>query len=95
LFDVRALLPDQADREQKDGLRIFSLTSALIAVSAGFFTGNPTDARTALLAIRDASDILPELLDGGHSVVAGRLAGALRNIGRDRIIERPADRFAT
>jgi hypothetical protein len=28
------------------------------------------------------------LLNGGHSVIAGRLAGAFRNIGRDEIADR-------
>lgn len=35
--------------------------------------------------IRDASDLLVPLLEGGHSVKAGRLAGAMRNIGRGKI----------
>lgn len=87
LFDVRASLPTEVERDIVDGLRLFSLSSALIAVPTGFFTRNPTDARTALLSVRDASDLLPRLLDGGHSVVAGRLAGAMRNISRDRVAD--------
>jgi len=35
--------------------------------------------------IRDSSEILGLLLDGGHSTIAGRLAGAFRNIGQERI----------
>jgi hypothetical protein len=38
--------------------------------------------------VQDASDVLTILLDGGHSVIAGRLAGAFRNIGREVIAER-------
>jgi hypothetical protein len=37
--------------------------------------------------IRDASGLLARLLDGGHTVIAGRLAGAFRNVGRDRIAD--------
>lgn len=37
--------------------------------------------------VRDGSDLLALLLDGGHSVVAGRLAGAFRNIGNDRLAD--------
>ena len=37
--------------------------------------------------IRDASGLLARLLEGGHTVIAGRLAGAFRNIGRDRIAD--------
>ena len=32
--------------------------------------------------VRDASDVLAKLLSGGHSVIAGRLTGAFRNIRR-------------
>ncbi len=87
LFDIRASLPEGAERYEVDGLRLFSLSASLIAVPPGFFMSNPTDARTALLCLRDASDILPQLLEGGHSTVVGRLAGAFRNIGRDRLAE--------
>lgn len=40
-----------------------------------------------MAAISDASQILNLLLDGGHSIKAGRLAGAFRNIGRDKIAD--------
>lgn len=85
LLDVRAALPENRDLEEQDGLRLFSLPAALIAVSPGYFKHNPTNARTALAMLRDASDLLGRLLEGGHSTIAGRLAGAFRNIGRDRI----------
>lgn len=87
LFDVRLAIPDGKDRVAKNGLQLYSIAAALINVPPGFFVSNPTDTRTALAAIRDASDILPQLLDGGHTVVAGRLAGAFRNIGKDRIAD--------
>jgi hypothetical protein len=41
--------------------------------------------RVALAMIQDASEVLTPLLEGGHSKVAGRLAGAFRNIGNDKI----------
>ena len=56
-------------------------------MTTSFFTYNPTDARAALSIVRDASDVLARLLEGGHSTVAGRLAGAFRNIGRNRIVD--------
>ena len=37
--------------------------------------------------MKDASDVLALLLDGGHSTIAGRLAGAFRNAGRDQIAD--------
>jgi hypothetical protein len=85
LLDIRAALPDGRDIEVKDGLRLFSLTAALIAASPAFFAHNATDARAALVSIRNASELLPKLLEGGHSRIAGRLVGAFRNVGRGRI----------
>lgn len=87
LLDLRAALPDEKGIEEKDRLRLFSLPAALIASSPAFFEVNPTDARAALATIRDASEVLGRLLEGGHSKIAGRLAGAFRNIGRARIAD--------
>jgi len=87
LLEVRAPLPSEGREAIVDGLRLFSLPAALVAVGAGLFTQNATEARTALAMVRDASEVLTILLSGGHSVVAGRLAGAFRNIGRNRIAD--------
>ena len=87
LLDVRAALPDKRDIVEKDQLRLFSLPAALIACAPGYFRQYPTDMRTALSMVRDASEVLGQLLEGGHSTIAGRLAGAFRNIGRDRIAD--------
>jgi hypothetical protein len=87
LFDVRYALPDKKQIEVKDGLKLFSLPAALAFCGAGFFEHRATDARAALAMIRDESDVLAVLLEGGHSTVAGRLAGAFRNIGRERIAD--------
>jgi len=87
LLEVRAPLPYEGREAIVDGLRLFSLPAALVAVGAGLFTRNATEARAALAMVRDASEVLTILLSGGHSVVAGRLAGAFRNIGRKRIAD--------
>ena len=87
LLDVRAALPPPSDREEKEGLRIFSLESGLIESSPQFFRSHATDLRAALAMIRDASGLLARLLEGGHTVIAGRLAGAFRNSGRDRLAD--------
>ena len=82
IFDVRLGPPAAQDTEIKEGLRVFNLPSALIFCSPTHFAAQPIVMRAALAAITDASDVLSRLLEGGHSTVAGRLAGAFRNIGR-------------
>jgi hypothetical protein len=87
LLDVRAALPESKDIVEKDGLRLFSIPAALIACAPRTFAQKPTDMRAVLSIVRDASEVLDRLLEGGHSKIAGRLAGAFRNIGRDRIAD--------
>jgi len=85
IFGVRAALPQDDQKYTLEGLNLFSLPACLAYVGTGMFRDNATDVRAALAMIQDDSEILAILLDGGHSVIAGRLAGAFRNIGRDKI----------
>ena len=87
LLDVTAALPIEGQRIELDGLWLFSVPAALVACPPGYFPHRATDARAALATINDASVVLSILLDGGHSAVAGRLAGAFRNIGRARVAD--------
>lgn len=84
LFGLRANLPTGRGREVIEELQVFSPECALIECSVHFFSSNPTDVRAVLLTIRNAAGLLSRLLDGGRTVIAGRLAGAFRNLGRDR-----------
>jgi len=87
LLTVRYSMPDEQDIEANNGLRLYALVPALIDCTPGLFHQNPTDIRATLSMISDASEILAKLLEGGHTTIAGRLAGAFRNIGRDRIAD--------
>ncbi len=87
IFDFRGSIPQAKAIVTQDRLNIYDLPNALIDASAIFFSRNPTDARAALAAISGASALLPRLLDGGHSTIAGRLCGAFRNIGRDDVAD--------
>ena len=91
LFDLKLALPEEQRREQNNKLRIYTLPASLVFTGPGLFRQNSTDARAALAMIQDASDVLAILLDGGHSRIAGRLAGAFRNIGRDKIAQEIID----
>jgi fido (protein-threonine AMPylation protein) len=83
LYDLKeAHMPDPSDLMVRDGLKLFTPAAALVRVSETFFQRHPVESSIVLASIRDASDVLRRLLDGGHSVVAGRLAAAFRRIGR-------------
>lgn len=94
LFNMRGELPS-ADQLMvtPNGIRMYNLQSALIYSSASTYTRNAIDARTVLSLIRDASELLPVLLENGHTTLAGRLAGAFRNIDRDKIADQIIDTF--
>ena len=87
ILEVRAQIAERDALENFEGIRAFKLPHALVGCNARFFRSYPVDARTALNGIRDASELLAVLLDGGHSTIAGRLAGACRNIGRDKLAD--------
>lgn len=85
LVDYKAELPPVSQIEVRGGLRVLALPVALLRVSDYFFRTSPTDAQIALGGLPDASDLNRELLSGGNSVVAGRLAGAFRAVGRPEL----------
>lgn len=87
LLTTRAELPAPEDCEEKNGLRIFSLESALVACHPDYFFNHATDVGAALSMIPDGSGLLARLLDGGHSKIACRLVSAFRKMGRIRIAE--------
>jgi fido (protein-threonine AMPylation protein) len=95
LLDIKADLPAPADRQEKDGLRIYSLEAALVECSPQYFTSHATDARAAMATIRDVSGVLRKLLSGGHSKIAGRLAGAFRNGGQGDFADEITKTMAT
>ena len=88
LYDLKqAEMPPVADVSVKDGLRLFSPAAALVKVPEAFFARNPIETQVVLSGIREASDVLRLLLNGGHSAKAGRIAAAFRRIGRPQIAD--------
>lgn len=80
-------IPADKDITTRDGLKLLAPEAALVKVTEAFFVRNPVEAQIVLSGVRDAGDMLGRLLDGGHSAVAGRLAGAFRRIGRAAIAD--------
>lgn len=88
IFEVRASLPEaESAVVDRHGLRLFNLAAAIINSFEDIFQRKPIDIRTALATFNDASPILEILLDNGQSKVAGRIAGAFRNIGKNHIAD--------
>ena len=88
LYDLKeSRPPPAADLLVKDGLRLFAIEPALAKVPEAFFAAKPVEAQVALASFREPSGLLHRLLDGGNSVVAGRLVGAFRRVNRADIAE--------
>jgi fido (protein-threonine AMPylation protein) len=83
IYDLKqSPLPPAADLIVRDGLRLFSNAAVLVRVSETAYRTNPIEIRVVLESVRDASEVLSRLLEGGHSRVAGRVAGAFRHVNR-------------
>ena len=87
LLDARYRMPAASQIVEKNGIRIFALVPALIYSSTKFFTQYSTDVRAALSIVRESSEVLHFLLEEGHSTIAGKLCGAWRSIGYERIAD--------
>jgi len=62
-------------------VRVLRIETALIKAPPSFFRHHRRDAQIVLLGVADVSNLLRELLESGHSTIAGRLAGAFRAVG--------------
>jgi fido (protein-threonine AMPylation protein) len=106
-YDLKSKMPPDKKLMTKNGLRLFTPPAALIRIPEDFMRRHPSEVHVVLVGIRDASEILVPLLEGGHTIVARRLAGAFARVGRqdvaDEIVKtmkaaghdvRPIDPFA-
>jgi hypothetical protein len=88
LFDLKTReMPPSADVKTRDGLRCLTKDAALISVSEAFFKNHPIEAKTILASYSDISPVLARLLDGGHAVIAGRIAGGFRHMAKPQLAE--------
>ena len=86
IYQERSKFPERI--VLKDGLRVMELGEALIRVHESFFRDHAEEAIIALRLVHDPTLLLSNLLENGQSVVAGRLAGAFRQIGEDSTADR-------
>jgi fido (protein-threonine AMPylation protein) len=107
LYDLKSRMPKASDLMVRNDLRLFKPATALARVSEDFMRRHPAEIQVLLASVKDSSEILGVLLEGGHTVVAGRLAGAFARFGRrdvaDQIVKamkaagyevRPTDPFS-
>ena len=84
LFDLKTKqMPRADDLCEKNGVRVFTPEAALVRAPPDFFRDSPIEAQTVLAGIEQTSGLLRRLLAGSNTVIAGRLAGAFRHIGRE------------
>ena len=84
IYRAPTALPSSTDRENQ-GIRLVKLMDALVAASPSFFVQQPLAAQIVLGMVDDPSPLLQRLLENAHSVIAGRLAGAFRALGKAEI----------
>ena len=79
IYQERSRFPERV--VEQGGLRVMELSEALIRVPESFFRNSDEEAVIALQLLRDPTTLLSDLLEKGHSLIAGRLSGAFRHIG--------------
>ncbi|UIK14315.1 Fic family protein (plasmid) [Rhizobium leguminosarum] len=75
---------DNEPAETKERLRLMPMEEAVCNLSPESWKTSATDVIAVIGSIRGTSSLLQYLLDGGRSHVGGRVAGALRHLGRER-----------
>ena len=75
------------DREVVRRLQVLSLPYALCKASPTFFQKHPCEAEIALKAISNADDLLKVIISNNFVRAAGRLVGAYRFLGNDRMVD--------
>ena len=91
LLDITASMPKNVFVEPRFGVRIYTLSEALTFCTPTYFTRNAVNARTCLLMIGGADEILREVVDEGNTARASRMVGALRNVGREEMAQQIQD----
>ena len=87
LVDIKASLPQEVVREPRYGVRLYPMEYALLMVGPDYYRRDALEARTCLASLRDMSPLISAAIDGGHTTRAGRVAGALRSIGREEMAD--------
>jgi fido (protein-threonine AMPylation protein) len=90
IFAYRTALPEIAAAEA-NGLKVYPAPEALVAAAPALWTADKPNVIALLGALRGTAPLLAPLLRGGHSAAAGRIAGALRALGRSAAADEIVD----
>ena len=84
IFDYKAPEINPTSIMILDGVRILTAEAALIQATEQFYKKHPLDAQIVLNTASDFANVLGNLLAGGKSVAAGRIAGAYKAVGNEK-----------
>jgi hypothetical protein len=89
-FDTSLLIyaaptPPLSDQEKIQKLQVMSLPYALCKTSPTFFQNQPREAEIALQSISDSENLLKVILENNFIRAAGRLVGAYRFLGNEKM----------
>ena len=87
IVDIKASLPPEVVQEPRYGVRLYPMEYALLMAGPDYFRHDALEARSCLASLRDVSPIVSAAIDGGHTTRVGRVAGALRSIGRGEMAD--------
>ena len=87
ILDIKASLPPSVEVEPCYGVHLYPLAYALLLAGPDYYRHNAMEARTCLASLRDVTSLVAAAMEGGYSSRAGRVAGALRSIGRGEMAD--------
>ena len=85
MYIMKSNIVNEIESEKTTKLNIQTKEEALVNMAPIMYEQNPIEIRTILAEINDPSTLLKILLEGSHSVKAGRIIGAFENIGKKRV----------
>lgn len=84
IYILKSNINFETEEDTTTQLRVQTREEALINMSSRMFEQNPIEVRTVLADLKDVSTLLKLLLERSHSVIAGRLVGAFKNINNTK-----------
>lgn len=87
LLAVSATIPEHIEVEKQHGLHLYSLPEAILYASPVFYERQPLEAQICLNRLTDVGAILDMAVSRGNTDRAGRVAGALRAVGKPEMAD--------